>query len=181
VKGHHGRLDVSSVPSKGTTLEILLPVTDVAVRPSTESSRKPVEGRGTILIVDDEEGVRTLTGKALRKLGYETMEATDGAEGIEVYRTNHDRIDLIILDMVMPKMSGPETFAELRRINADAQVLVASGYARNAAVSEMLDEGACGFLAKPFRIAELSLTIAQHLPQKPAGEEARRKSAAPSR
>jgi CheY-like chemotaxis protein len=84
------------------------------------------------------------------------LTAKSGKEAIEIYKKNHDRIDIVILDMIMPKMGGGETYDKLKEINPDIKVLLASGYSLNGQATEILERGCNGFIQKPFNIGELS-------------------------
>jgi CheY-like chemotaxis protein len=95
----------------------------------------------------------------LKELGYRVMTAASGREAIDIYTEHTDAVDLIALDMIMPEMNGRATFEELKKINADAKVLLVSGYSLNKQVEEMLELGCNGFIQKPFDIIELSRTL----------------------
>lgn len=166
IRGHHGSLEVHSVLDQGTTFNILLPATGAKQRGTLTGDREqPIRGRGNILVVDDEETVRTFTVKALRTLGYTPFECNDGIEAVDFFRRRAADIDLVILDLIMPRMNGHEAFAELKRIRPDVHILIASGFAQDTSVTALLDRGACGFLSKPFGISELSKNIAKFIPQ----------------
>jgi len=117
VKNHRGYISCQSRLGKGTTFEVYLPL---AQRTSPQPKRgkpKPKLGSESILVVDDEEILRSLMKDILENLGYGVVLASDGREAVEVYRNHQEGIDLVIVDMMMPKMGGRETFQELRRIN----------------------------------------------------------------
>ena len=124
----------------------------------------PIRGHGHILIVDDEENVRRFTRNALTHLGYTVSCCSDGSEAVEFFRRHHTEIDMVILDLIMPKLSGEETFYLLREIDSEVRVLIASGFTRNGSADTLLEDGALGFLNKPYRIGELAREMAQHLP-----------------
>jgi len=159
---HRGAVALQSELGQGTSVHLYLPVTTTD---SSEDHQEPdvVEGSECILVIDDEEVVRDTMGVILKKLGYRILLAGDGEEGVDVFRQRKDEIDLVILDMIMPRMSGQEAFRCLRQIDPEARVLVSSGFAQDDSVGEMLREGCLGFLRKPFRRAELSQTVAQAL------------------
>jgi DNA-binding response OmpR family regulator len=96
-------------------------------------------------------------------LGYTVYECADGREAVDLFRERAEGIDLVLLDLVMPRMSGEEAFREMRRIRPGVPILLASGHAEDKAAAALLQEGACGFLAKPFTLSELSLRVARHL------------------
>lgn len=124
---------------------------------------KIVEGKGTVLLVDDEETILKLEKKIIHSLGYEVLTANSGKEALEIYRKNIDRIKLVILDVVMPQMSGGETFDQLMSINPQVKILMTSGYHIISQVQEILNRGCQGFIEKPFDQSELSLKIEQVL------------------
>jgi len=165
VKSHNGSISVFSEPGLGTTIKILLPLGDTGA-PATArpvASDEQVRGTGHVLVVDDEESVRDLVRTSLRNLGYTVSACDDGAAGLDYYREHHDGIDLVILDLIMPKMNGQDVFREMKRINPNVKVLVSSGFSHSQATRGMLDEGALALLNKPFRITELSQAVAENI------------------
>ncbi len=162
VQGHDGAIRIESAPGQGATFRLLLPISGSRTkhRPRRQSEGV-VRGAGTVLIIDDEEVVRKMLAKALGDLGYEVLTAVDGMDGIETFADAHDEIDVVVLDMVMPRLSGEETFYQLQQIDPGVPVLVSSGYARNSAVERLAQAGAAGFLAKPFQLDELSRLLWQ--------------------
>ena len=116
-----------------------------------------------VLVIDDEEAVRVFTAGALRHLGYTVSTCGDAEEAIQHYAQHRHQIDLVIVDLVMPRLSGLDVLRGLRRVNPDVKVLVSSGYGRHAAVQQMLSEGAVAFLSKPFGLDELSRAVAEHI------------------
>jgi two-component system, cell cycle sensor histidine kinase and response regulator CckA len=103
-----------------------------------------------VLIIDDEEVYRKSTARLIESLGYEVLSARDGVEGLAIYKENKGRVDLVLLDLIMPKMSGEETFHELHALDEEVRVLFTSGYLEFKNVNHLLEEGAVGFLPKPF-------------------------------
>lgn len=158
VQKHKGSIDVSSSPNAGTSISMTFP----CINQSFESEKREeiiVMGGGKILLVDDEE-VNRITGRdILESLGYEVLIAEDGEEAAAIYERNYPEINLIMLDMIMPKMDGKETFTLLKQINRDCKVIIASGYAKSEMIKQLMDEGALGFIKKPFSISELSKII----------------------
>jgi CheY-like chemotaxis protein len=116
------------------------------------------ERRPFILFADDDAICLDVGVKMLQKLGYIVLEARDGQEAIEVFLKNQSEVDLVILDMRMP-YNGGTTFFQLKKINANVKVLIASGYAKDQQIKEMMEQGCSGFIQKPFSIKSLSQKI----------------------
>ena len=113
-------------------------------------------GSETILLVDDNEAVWDVLIESLQELGYSVILAENGLDTVEIYKNNPDEIDLVILDMIMPKQGGHSTFFELKAIDPDVKVLLISGYVSEEEVDDLLKKGAKGFLPKPCRIGVLA-------------------------
>ncbi len=113
-------------------------------------------GNETILLVDDNDAVWDVLIESLQELGYSVLLAENGLDTVEIYRNNPDEIDLVILDMIMPKQGGHSTFFELKSIDPDVRVLLISGYVSEEEVADLLKQGAKGFLPKPCRIGRLA-------------------------
>jgi CheY-like chemotaxis protein len=158
VNNHGGHINVYSEPGKGTIFTLYFHVTDHEVK-KQEKVAALIKGEATILVVDDEEHVRSLTEQVLKELGYEVILAKNGKEAIKIYQEKKNEIDLVLLDMIMPEMAGRETNLRLRNINPDVKVLLASGYSQNGTATEIINEGALDFIQKPFKIQELSKVI----------------------
>jgi CheY-like chemotaxis protein len=116
------------------------------------------EQKPVVLFADDDATCLDVGVKILQKLGYNVLDARDGREAIEVFLDNQNDVKLVILDMKMP-YNGCTTFLKLKQINADVKVLIASGYAQDQQIRDMMAQGCSGFILKPFRINELSQTI----------------------
>lgn len=115
-------------------------------------------GNENILLVDDEDVVSEVNREILETLGYQVVAARSGSEAIDLFR-NSENIDLVLLDMIMPGMSGAETFDVLRSINPDIKVILLTGYSLDGQASKILENGCNGFMQKPFRISSLSQMI----------------------
>ena len=163
VKNHGGFIEVTSTPGRGTTFQIHLPATATPVTESREPDRGLSLGSGTILIVDDERMVADVGAKMIEKLGYEALVARSGEEALDLYRKEGQRIDLVVLDMVMPGMGGGETFNRLRAMHPDVRVILSSGYSMEGRAMEILDRGCKGFIQKPFDLHELSARLEEVL------------------
>jgi DNA-binding NtrC family response regulator len=123
---------------------------------------KPQNRQPVILFADDDEICLNVSVQILQKLGYTVLEARDGKEAIEVYEDNQDRVDLVILDMVMPH-NGGHTFEKLKEINPDLKIILISGYTKDYGISELEKQGCMGFLQKPFDAKALSQEIVEAL------------------
>ena len=116
------------------------------------------ERQPVILFADDDEICLDVGVKILQKLGYKVLDARDGREAIEVFLNNQSEVDLVILDMKMP-YNGGAAFSQLKKISANVKVLIASGYAKDQQIREMMEKGCSGFIQKPFSIKSLSQKI----------------------
>ncbi len=116
-------------------------------------------GQETILVVDDEEKIRKICKENLNLLGYSVITADSGVRAIEIYRKKAKLIDIVVLDMIMPGLSGKDTYERLKQINPDVKVLLASGYTVEGQAKEILDSGCNAFIQKPFKIEQLSTMI----------------------
>ncbi|MDA8123750.1 MAG: response regulator [Deltaproteobacteria bacterium] len=163
VKGHEGMIDVFSEPGRGTTFHLYLPVSDKPVLKEKAAETEIAIGPETILLVDDEQPVIEVTRELLLSLGYRVYAAGSGQEAIAVYQEKGQEIDMAILDMTMPGMTGGETFDRLRKIDPTLKVLLASGYSIEGQAQEILDRGCNGFLQKPFRREALSRKLREIL------------------
>ena len=160
VKDHHGSINVYSKPGQGTVFNLFIPLS------SAESETAlPIEGiihgSGGILLVDDEEMIRSMSHELLTELGYTVYMAEDGDKAEELYALHKEEIALVILDMIMPKMNGKETFLKLREINPDVRVLLCSGFHREGTTQELIEFGAKGFIKKPYSMIELSQAVSE--------------------
>ncbi len=117
------------------------------------------QGKGTILLVDDEEMILEVTREILTVLGYRVLVAGGGEEAIKICAGTNGAIDLVILDMMMPAMGGKETFDGLREIRPDLKIILSSGYGIEGQPTEILEKGCNGFIQKPFTINDLSAKI----------------------
>jgi two-component system cell cycle sensor histidine kinase/response regulator CckA len=157
VRGHHGALRVYSEPGRGTVFKVLWPSAGgpVDARPASD---RPLgwRGWGTVLVVDDQEVVRTTAQRMLEVMGFQVVTATDGAEGLACFDEHRSDIVLVLLDLTMPLMDGPETFEALRQRDRRVRVLLMSGFNEQEAVHGFLGKGLAGFLQKPFSFEDLS-------------------------
>jgi signal transduction histidine kinase/CheY-like chemotaxis protein len=154
VRGHRGLIRLESTPGEGSTFRTLLPASDQPAEKGRSQPPVSFQGSGVILIVDDESAVRSAARRILQRMGFATLEATNGREGVEMFAAHADDISAVILDMTMPEMSGDEALRQMRAIDPDAVVLVSSGY--NDVEAGFHDAPPNGFLLKPYTPAELS-------------------------
>jgi signal transduction histidine kinase/ActR/RegA family two-component response regulator len=161
VKNHGGYVVVESLPGSGTVFRIYLPHTDESEAEAEERKPERRAGvrRGRILLIDDQDDVRDVCGAMLGSLGYEVVTACDGVEGVEAFRRESSGVDLVIVDMVMPNLSGRDCFRQLRSIRPDVRALLSTGYSREGIVEETMREGICGFIQKPFRLEQLASAV----------------------
>jgi PAS domain S-box-containing protein len=158
IKNHNGFINVYSEKGQGTTFNIYLPIsTQKEIKDQIKQQDvKIVKGTETILIVDDEAMIISVSRELLKSLEYTVLTAQDGPAAIAIYKESKDHIDLVILDMVMPEMSGGEVFDQLKKINPDVKVLLSSGYSLNGQASKIINRGCVGFIQKPFTISDIS-------------------------
>jgi two-component system cell cycle sensor histidine kinase/response regulator CckA len=163
IGNHGGIINVSSEKGKGTTFTIYLPASKKKVAEDETTSAEVLNGKETILFVDDEHMVRHVAQHILETLGYNVITASGGKEAVETFHRDLNYIDMIILDMIMPHMSGGETYDRMKAINPNIRVLLSSGYSKDGQAKEILDRGCNGFIQKPFNIMQLSQKIREVL------------------
>jgi len=162
VLDHHGAISVYSEVGRGTAFHLFLPVSE-DLAPVARPSEELIPGTGLILLADDEEIMRVVAGKMLRNLQYEVITADNGAEAVRIYQERHAEIDLVILDMIMPEMSGRDAFERIKAIEPACKVILSSGFSRGDDLDTMKAGGLAGFIRKPFRISELSQAVSKAL------------------
>lgn len=165
IKAHGGWIDVESEVGRGTRFHLHLPA--LASRPlagePSGDEEEPRGGHETILLIEDEAIILELGRQMLQSLGYHVLTARDGQEGVALYAAWHAHIDLILLDVVMPRMSGREAFQQLRRINPKAKILLITGYSPEHVAAELLAQGALGVVQKPYERKELARAVRRAL------------------
>jgi signal transduction histidine kinase/CheY-like chemotaxis protein len=158
IKKHGGRIKIAKGCKKGAKVIVELPAVNEKAKKQTMYARSPIteEKKGTILLVDDEDLFRTSSKRILGKLGYKVIDAKNGKEAIELFKKTSEKIDMVILDMIMPVMDGRKTFFELKKLDSQISILIASGFTEEASIKDLMDHGAIGFLGKPFDMQSLS-------------------------
>jgi CheY-like chemotaxis protein len=155
VKRHEGYINVVSTPGSGTRVSIYFPSTAEGERMSVDSAPTDIKGTETVMIIDDEESIVRMLTDVLSHNGYTVVSETSANEGIKLFEKKKDDVDLVLLDIIMPELNGVDVLGELKKINPDIKVLLASGYNKMDQNEDLIEKGASGFISKPFRIFEL--------------------------
>jgi two-component system, cell cycle sensor histidine kinase and response regulator CckA len=163
VKGHNGIITVASEKGRGSTFCVYLPRSKRTVEKMEPASSAVLKGEETILLVDDEETVVSVSRDMLEALGYSVLVARSGQEAVGIFEKEHNRIDLVILDVIMPDMGGAETFEEMQKIDQSAKVVLSSGYSLDSLANKIMDRGCKAFIQKPFTISVLSQKLREVL------------------
>jgi CheY-like chemotaxis protein len=163
IKNHGGYINVYSEIDRGTTFTFYLPASEKEVVEEKDVPTTVMRGHETILLIDDEEMIIEVGRELLEELGYTVILARSGREAVDVYRQECNRIDLVIMDMIMPNMGGGETFDRLKKINSESKVLLSSGYSVDGQATKILERGCDGFIQKPFNMQQLSNKVREIL------------------
>ncbi|HNV71877.1 MAG TPA: response regulator, partial [Candidatus Ozemobacteraceae bacterium] len=157
VRGHHGAIKIYSEAGKGTTFKVLFPAASNHLdRRMQRQMPSDWRGSGRVLFVDDEESVRAVGQLMLEKLGFTVVTAENGQDALDKYRADPESFQLIILDLIMPKMGGEEAFREFRRLHPAVRVLLSSGYNESEVLPLFQGKGLAGFIQKPYNLTRLS-------------------------
>jgi two-component system cell cycle sensor histidine kinase/response regulator CckA len=162
VENHGGEIRVDSRRAEGTTFTVLLPESPVP-REEKSAPAAPRTGAGCVLLADDEPDVRAVVRAMLESLGYSVIEARDGREAVDRFRERHGEIDLVLLDLMMPRLTGEAALAEMRRIVPGVAAILASGYDDGGRICRIVEGGFGGFLQKPFRRQDLGEKVSEVL------------------
>lgn len=154
MRGHKGGVRVSSAPGSGTTFELLFPAAKAAIGDVSRKSgsTRKAAFQGAVLVVDDEPIIRDFFLMALRRAGYEVVSANNGAEAVRIFRDTPERFSMVLLDLVMPVMSGKETLPRLLEIRPDARIVVTSGQVEETVRNDLSEWKVAGFIQKPCQI-----------------------------
>jgi PAS domain S-box-containing protein len=165
VRAHRGALKVYSKPGQGTSFKVLFPASANAVREEAQPAKGDLAGRGTVLVVDDEEVVRQIAKNTLERYGYTVLTAANGQAAVDLYRPQPQAIDAVLLDLTMPVMNGEETLRQLQTIYPQVRVLLTSGYSEVEAVQRFAGKGLAGFIQKPYTASGLAGKVKETLAQ----------------
>jgi CheY-like chemotaxis protein len=163
IKNHNGAITVDSVPGEGSTFRILLPASEEAPEPPATAADTVTRGSETILFVDDEKLVLSVGAELLKRLGYQVIIAEGGHRALEMFSQRAQDIDMVILDLIMPDLSGKDTFERLRALDPEVRVLLSSGYSADGEAAGILNAGCNGFIQKPFDLQLLSKKVREVL------------------
>jgi PAS domain S-box-containing protein len=165
VRGHKGTIRLSTAPGLGTSVQVMFPCLSSggAGQPEMSKESSTRQGQGTILVVDDEDGVRSLAKTILERAGFQVVLAVNGRAGIDLFRQSPDHFDAVLLDLTMPEKNGEEVIDEINRIRPGARIILMSGYSVQEVSTRFVAKGLAGFLQKPFRPDEVLEVLDQAL------------------
>ena len=166
IKSHGGIIDVFSEKGMGSTFTFYLPASSKEIVKFETGDDKILSGTERVLLVDDEPVILGVGRRMLERLGYKAITAASGKEALQIYRESKGRIDLVVLDIVMPELSGEQTYKLLKEHDPQAKVLLSTGYSIHGQAAELLESGCNGFIQKPFNLQEFSRKLREVLDSK---------------
>ena len=151
------RAKLYSEPGLGTSIKVLFPSTREIPAPidASEPRGSYWRGEGTILVVDDQETVRSVATQIFERAGFDVVTAVDGINALEMYEKHKKAVKVVLLDMTMPRLGGADTFREMRRIRKNVPTILSSGYNEQTAINQFSGKGLAGFIQKPYRFDQL--------------------------
>lgn len=174
IHGHRGAIRIYSEPGVGTSIRVLLPYEGQTSTAEDETAQTPAIS-GTVLLIDDEQLVQQTASETLRRMGFSVLNASDGLEGLELFKSHREQISLVLLDLTMPNLGGEETYTHIRRIDDSVPVIITSGFSEQDILQKFVGRGIAGFLQKPISPAKLALLVKQVLePATPTRDRADR-------
>ena len=164
IRNHQGSVTFTSALGHGTEFRIWLPLSKTCERAESEKKADAVvKGTAHVLVAEDEAGVRRILKAILASMGYRVTICNDGQDAVDFYKTSSHDVDLVILDMMMPRMDGLDAFLAMKAINPSLRAILCSGYSMSGKVQKILDAGVKRFIQKPFHMSDLSRTITEVL------------------
>jgi CheY-like chemotaxis protein len=173
VRGHNGALKIESEPGKGTTFRVLFPAQSSEADPRAVASQATDaaggidwQGEGTVLLAEDEETLRILGEQMLKRLGLKVMVAADGVEAVDLFRKYREKINLVLLDLTMPRLDGGEALDKIHRIDPAARVVIVSGHSEADLAERFAGRNLVGILQKPYSLVRLRALLIRLLPRR---------------
>lgn len=156
VRNHQGAITVDSKPGKGTRFDIYIPASQKPVKKEEPHAAHVVRGAGTVLLIEDQPAVAETAQEMLEALGYDVHVAGSGSDALRLFARHREEVSLVILDMIMPGLSGGETYDRLKEMDPGIKVILSSGYSIEGQAAKILERGCNAFIQKPFTVTELS-------------------------
>ncbi len=167
INSHGGAIRIYSEPGVGTSIRVLLPFQGQSGLQEAVQCEAPAVS-GTVLIIDDEQVVQQTATETLRRLGFQVLNASDGLEGLELFKSHQEQITLVLLDLTMPNLGGEETYTHIRKIDSQKPVIITSGFSEQDILQKFVGRGIAGFLQKPISPARLMSLVKQVLEEQTA-------------